>query len=296
MGWLKATNLTTTHPTSKLLPKWYGPFDITDVISNVVYKLKLPPQWKIHNVFHASLLSPYHETTTHGPNYHEPPPDVIDGEKEWEVEEIMGSRRYRHWKKLQYLIRWEGYSTAHDSWEPAEGIHAPNLVRNFERQQKDKRDTMSSESLPSSLTLIAINSIMVSRSSSTNDLGTALVEEAALNIMQAAQGGDDEGDHISVLSGSLAHSSYSIDVGVKAEDTRRRPSTPYMPRTPTPDSPSPTESSGSEPPLYVPPPLVNDSEHPGYPWYSARHINGEVQARMTFERQTPARYLRTGVS
>ncbi|HYT44499.1 MAG TPA: hypothetical protein VEP90_19370, partial [Methylomirabilota bacterium] len=45
--WLEATNLTTTHPTSKLLPKWYRPFKITDVISNVVYKLELPPQWKI---------------------------------------------------------------------------------------------------------------------------------------------------------------------------------------------------------------------------------------------------------
>ncbi len=69
-----------------------------------------------------------------------------------------------------------------------------------------------------------------------------------------------------------------------------------MPRTPTPDSPSPTESSGSEPPLYVPPPITNNTEHPGYPWYSARHVNGEVQTRMTFERQAPTRYLRTGVS
>ncbi len=113
--WLEGTNLTTTHPTTKLLPKRYGPFKITDVISKVVYRLELPPQWKVHNVFHASLLSPYHETTTHGPNYHEPPSDIIDGEKEWEVKEIVGSRHYGQWKKLQYLIQWDGYSAAHDS-------------------------------------------------------------------------------------------------------------------------------------------------------------------------------------
>ena len=77
---------------------------------------------------------------------------------------------------------------------------------------------MSDESLPSSPTLIAINSIMVSHSSSTNDLGTALVEGAALNVMQAAQGEDDGRDHISVLSGSLACSSYSINIGVEVED------------------------------------------------------------------------------
>src|SRR6266576_1412346 len=243
--WLEGTNLTTTHPTTKLPPKRYGPFKITDVISKVVYRLKLPPQWKIHNVFHASLLSPYHEMTTHGPNYHEPPPDVINGEKEWEVKEIMGSRHYGRWKKLQYLIRWEGYSAAHDSWELAEGLHAPDLVRDFERRQKDKKGTMNNESLPSSPTLITVNSIMVSRSSSTNDLSTALIEEVALNVMQAAQGGDDERDHISVSSRSPAHSSYSINVGVEVKDIQERPATPFIPCTPTPDSPSPTESSGS---------------------------------------------------
>ena len=176
-----------THPTTKLLPKWYRPFKITKVISKVVYQLELPPQWKIHNMFHASLLSPYHKTPTHGPNYHKPPPDVINGEREWEVKEIVGSRRYGRWKKLQYLVRWKGYSAAHNSWEPEEGIHAPNLIWDFKRQQKDKRNTMSNESLLSSPTLITINSIMVSRSSSVNDLGTALVENMALQVMQAAQ-------------------------------------------------------------------------------------------------------------
>src|SRR6266567_855459 len=123
---------------------------------------------------------------------------------------------------------------------------------------------MSNESLPLSPTLIAINSIMVSQSSSTNDLGTALVEEAALNVMQAAQGRDNEGDHISVSSESSVHSSYSLNIEVEVENIQEQPNTPYIPRTSTPDSPSPTESSGSEPPLYIPPPSTNISEHPGY--------------------------------
>jgi len=77
---------------------------------------------------------------------------------------------------------------------------------------------MSDESLPSSPTLITINSIMVSRSSSVNDFGTTLIEGAALNVMQAAQSEQNEGDHISVSSGSPAHSSYSIDVGIEVKD------------------------------------------------------------------------------
>ena len=38
----------------------------------MVYHLDLPPTWKIFNTFHASLLSPYHETIEHGPNFTEP--------------------------------------------------------------------------------------------------------------------------------------------------------------------------------------------------------------------------------
>ena len=62
----------------------------------MVYQLTLPTQWKqkgIHDVFHASLLTPYHETEAHGTNYLEPPPDVIKGEEEYEVERILDSKR-----------------------------------------------------------------------------------------------------------------------------------------------------------------------------------------------------------
>ena len=78
--WLDATNLKTTHPITKLCPKHYGPFKVTKVIFHVTYKLDLPLAWKIHNVFHALLLSPYRETLEHGQNFPEPPPNLIDRE------------------------------------------------------------------------------------------------------------------------------------------------------------------------------------------------------------------------
>jgi len=62
----------------------------------------------------------------------EPPPDLIDGEEEWEIEKILGHRTYR--KKKQYLIRWKGYMPAHDSWTDESGLHAPELLADYKRQ------------------------------------------------------------------------------------------------------------------------------------------------------------------
>jgi hypothetical protein len=100
--WLEGTHLKLPYKTMKLAPRQYGPFHITAKVSDIAYRLKIPNKWKIHNVFHASLLTPYKETEKHGPNFLEPPPDLIDGEEEWEVEEILGDRQYRC--KKQYLV------------------------------------------------------------------------------------------------------------------------------------------------------------------------------------------------
>jgi hypothetical protein len=70
--WLEASNLKLCHQKTKLALKRYGPFKIIKEISSVAYQFQLPHSWGIHNVFHASLLSPYHETTAHGPNFARP--------------------------------------------------------------------------------------------------------------------------------------------------------------------------------------------------------------------------------
>lgn len=75
--WLEGKNITTTHPSAKLAPKQWGPFPITAVINPVTFKLELLHQWKIHPVFHASLLHPYKETMEHRPNFINPPPDLV---------------------------------------------------------------------------------------------------------------------------------------------------------------------------------------------------------------------------
>src|SRR5258707_9509230 len=139
--WLEGTHLRLPYQATKLAPKRYGPFEITKEISPVAYQLCLPAAWNIHNIFHTSLLSPYHETNTHRPNYSRPPPDLIEGEEEYEVERIINHRCTGRARTLQYLIKWIGYPEADNTWEPADQIHAPQLVNAYHRQHplKDKR-------------------------------------------------------------------------------------------------------------------------------------------------------------
>src|SRR6266850_8092526 len=132
--WLEATHLRLPHQKSKLVPKHMGPFRINKVISPVAYQLALPIAWRIHDVFHASLLSPYHKTQAHGPNFSRPPPDLIDGEEEYKVEQIATHRYHGKSRSLQYLIKWKGYPKADNTWELADQIHAPDLLKTYHRR------------------------------------------------------------------------------------------------------------------------------------------------------------------
>jgi hypothetical protein len=151
--WLEATNLKLpSNLTPKLAPRQYGPFEVIAQISKVAYKLSLPSHWKIHNVFHASLLTPYRETQQHGPNFLEPPPDIIEGEPEWEVERILRERTYGRWKKKQYLVRWKGYSPSHDKWIPEEDLHTPDLLAEFHSSSSNIRTLQVDDNPPCSFT------------------------------------------------------------------------------------------------------------------------------------------------
>ena len=86
---------------------------------------------KFHPVFHVDLLTRYRETDTHGPNYERPPPDIIEGELEWEVEKVINSQLHRRNKRLQFLVRWKGFPPSEDSWVPEPDLSTPDLVEDF---------------------------------------------------------------------------------------------------------------------------------------------------------------------
>jgi hypothetical protein len=82
----KYLNLKHSKKSRKLLPKWIGPFEVVQVVA---YKLKMNPGWRVHLVFHVSLLEPYRESGRVQPP---PPPIKMEGALEYEVESILEHR------------------------------------------------------------------------------------------------------------------------------------------------------------------------------------------------------------
>ena len=133
--WLEARNLKRNVVNPKFAAKREGPFKITKVLSSLSYQLEIPKSWKIHPVFHASLLTPYKENDIHGPNFPQPPPDLINGEEEYEVERILKHRGCP--KRHQYLIRWKGYVADEDSWQKEADLgNASELLQEYKRRAK----------------------------------------------------------------------------------------------------------------------------------------------------------------
>jgi len=102
---LDVSDIWTTHPSQKLSHRRLGPFVVERRIRPMAYRLKLPHWMKqLHPVFNVVKLTPaLKDLITERRAEDHPPLIVIDGEAEWEVEEILDSRW--HWRRFQYLIK-----------------------------------------------------------------------------------------------------------------------------------------------------------------------------------------------
>jgi len=102
---LDTLDICTMHPLQKLSHQRLGPFVVERQIGPMAYCLRLPHGMKqLHPVFNVVKLTPVPDNLITGCTTEDHPlPIVIDGEVEWEVEEILDSRW--HWRRFQYLIK-----------------------------------------------------------------------------------------------------------------------------------------------------------------------------------------------
>src|ERR1700677_5095486 len=114
--YVDASDYTTDRPSKKLRDRKIGPYPILEVINDNAFKLKLPSSMKIHPVFTRSKLRLYSPPTIPGQSITPQGPVIIEGEECYNIEAILNSKLTRG--KLFYLVKWEGWSTEHNTWEP----------------------------------------------------------------------------------------------------------------------------------------------------------------------------------
>ena len=136
---LSLKNIRSPKRSKKLDQNFEGPFEILERIGRQAYRLDLG-KWKkrIHPVFHVSLLEPYRGRP--GAATRQPDAEINEeGFEEWEVEAIVAhrTRRYRgKTVKKEYLIKWKGYPSYENSWEPRANLkNAKELLDEYGSKQ-----------------------------------------------------------------------------------------------------------------------------------------------------------------
>ena len=141
--WLSSKHLRTKR-NRKLEAKFLGLFRVLHPVGKQAYKLELPKKWRIHDVFHVSLLE--QDTTKKGRvndtklNFEFEAGD----NKEYEVDGIRDSAVYARESAgqlpgLYYLVSWKGYPEEENTWEPASAIqHLRRLVTAYHKDNPEK--------------------------------------------------------------------------------------------------------------------------------------------------------------
>lgn len=143
--YLLRKHIKTKRPSDKLDFKKLGPFEITEKIGPVNYKLRLPANSRLHPVFHVSLLEPAKGETPIAMETELQPENDMD---EYEVERILDTRTTTSGQQ-EYLIKWKGYSQGENSWEPTENLNCPDLLKQFhQRTQRYPRKKAKEEGRP----------------------------------------------------------------------------------------------------------------------------------------------------
>jgi hypothetical protein len=118
------------RPSRKLGPVFHGPYKVTEVISDVAYRLQLPSTVRSHDVFHVSDLLEYSAPNENSVKKVPPDPVIVDGQMEYTVEKIVAKQVIDG--IVHYQVRWKGYPPSEDMWKPHTSLsHCKDLIKEF---------------------------------------------------------------------------------------------------------------------------------------------------------------------
>lgn len=105
------------HAPPKLNRRFVGPFCVLSRIGSVAYELVLPPEAKIHPVFHVSKLRPFHGKPPSDPVTL--PSSVTSTTVSLEPDQILGSRTLLTTTGTlqKLLVKWKGFVEEEATWE-----------------------------------------------------------------------------------------------------------------------------------------------------------------------------------
>ena len=117
--------------TKKLSEKFIGLYVVKKIVSENVVELEFLASLRIHLVVNVRRLVKYREQVEGQKKI--PPPSVkVDGEKEYEVEEILDRQERRG--KTRYLVKWKGYTAEENTWERLQNLkNAMEKVEEFKK-------------------------------------------------------------------------------------------------------------------------------------------------------------------
>ncbi|MCO5611885.1 hypothetical protein L7F22_066144 [Adiantum nelumboides] len=108
--------------------RYYSPFQITERINDVSFRLRLPDTWKIHNAFHVSLKSFKGDV----PDTGEPDEQPEVEENEISVpEQILAHKDTKNKGKVRrwFLVKFKNYPALDAKWMEEEDLaDTPQIV------------------------------------------------------------------------------------------------------------------------------------------------------------------------
>ena len=136
---LSTKNLKQKRSSKKLSHKYVESFKIKNKIETQIYRLTLSNIYRIHNIFHVSLLKSYrHRVDDKKTKQMMQISNLIDDEEQWKIEEIVDKIEDK--KSIWYKMKWLNWNLEYNQWLLENDLDkAIDVMTKFNEQSSFKR-------------------------------------------------------------------------------------------------------------------------------------------------------------